>query len=323
MDLILSTSSGIEETVLDYDFDIDLGEDNTFQISASYASWDKRIEIGKLVYIPGTEYGGVIKYISSSTNTGNIFIQGYTWRGYLAHRFIIPPSGEDYYFASGELNSIINNLINIPGFIISSADTGIYVNSHRFDRYESVLDGINKLLYIYDFRLEIKYVQTTNGGYVFIQAVKAGNYGGQVEFSQDSLIDFTSTDDQMGINHLICLGTGELRNRTVVHLYADRNGNVSQNQTLTGIDEITEVYDYSGAERENLIESGTKHLLERINKRSFVSEIKDVEQELFIGDIVSGQDYMTGQSIIEPIKEKIVKRTSGVISMDYQIEGEK
>ena len=63
--------------------------------------------------------------------------------------------------------------------------------------------------------------------------------------------------DKMGINHLICLGLGELKNRTVIHLYADANGVISRTQTQFGSDEVTNVYDYAGAETENLIKSGT------------------------------------------------------------------
>lgn len=322
MDMILSTSGGIEECVIPYDFDIDLGDTNDFEIELTYASWNDLIAIGKRVYIPNTEYGGIIKFISSATNTGNIFLKGYTWRGYLAHRFIIPPSGSDYYVASGELNSIISDLVSIPGFTVSSVSTGISVN-YQFNRYVSVLDGLETMLQSVGYRLDIKYVQTQNGGYVLVQAVKAGAYGETVEYSQDSLIDFTSTDDRMGVNHLICLGTGELKNRLVVHLYADENGNISHNQTLTGVDEIIETFENSGAEMETLIETGTKRLEEKISKKSFTSAIKKVETELFIGDTVTGQDYITGNTVTKPITQKIVKRTNGTLSIDYKIEGEK
>lgn len=320
MDLILATSAGQEERVLDYDFDMDLNED--FQINLTYASWDERLQIGKRIYIPGTEFGGIIKYISSATNTGNIFLKGYTWRGYLAHRFIIPPSGSDYYTANGELNTIIRNLVQIPGFTVSSASTGVSVN-YQFGRYVSVLEGLETMLATVGYRLDISYVQTQAGGYVFVQAVKAGQFGETVEYSQDSLIDFTSTNDQMGVNHLICLGQGELKDRLVVHLYADANGNISQNQTIFGVDEIIETYDNSGAEQENLIENGTKRLEERISKKSFVPSIKEVKTELYIGDIVTGQDYITGNKVTKPIVEKIVKRKDGNISIDYKIEDEK
>ena len=321
MDLILATSSGEEECVLNYDFSIDVGETNDFQISLSYGTWDDRIQIGKKVYFPDTEFGGIIKAIETATNTGIILLKGYTWRGYLAHRFIIPPSGQDYYIATGELNSVISNLVSIPGFRVSTDTTGVNVN-YQFRRYVDMASGLEAMCESVGYRLDIKYIQTDTSGYVLVQAVKAQNYGEALEYSQDSLIDFASVDDQMGINHLICLGKGELKNRIVKHLYADANGNVSTTQSITGIDEIIDVFDNPGAEEETLIETGTRRLKESMNKKSFTPDLKDVEAELFIGDIISGRDYITGLSLTKPITDKTVDIVNGIISFTYKIEGE-
>ena len=321
MDMILANADGQEIQIIDYDFDLDLGGTNDFQINATYASWSDQIEIGRKVYVPGTEYGGIIKAITSATETGAIALKGYTWRGYLDKRIICPDSGQNYYTATGELNQVIASLISIPGFVVSSANTGISVN-FQFERYCTVLEGIEKMLRSVGFRLDIKYVQTVSGGYVSVQAVKSGLFGDQVEYSQDSIINFNSSDDQMGVNHLICLGAGELKNRTVVNLYADRNGNISQTQTITGIDEIVETYDNGGAEEASLIEGGTQRLKEKLSKKSFTAQIKKVDSELYIGDIVTGQDYITGNKVTKPIVEKIVKRSNGAVSIDYKIEGE-
>lgn len=321
MDMILATADGQEIKVIDYDFDLDLGGTNDFQINASYASWDERIKIGCLFYIPGTEYGGIIKSISSATETGIISLNGYTWRGYLEKRIIRPASGSDYYIATGELNQVLSNLINIPGFVVSTVSTGITVN-FQMERYCSVLDGIEKMLRSVGFRLDIKYIQTISGGYVSVQAVKAGLFGDTVEYSQDSMINFTSNDNQMGVNHLVCLGKGELRNRIVVDLFADNDGNISQTQTITGINEIVEIFESNGAEEQTLIESGTSRLQERLSKKTFAAAINEVETELFIGDIVTGQDYITGNRVTKPIVEKVVKRSDGNISIDYKIEGQ-
>lgn len=322
MDMILSKPDGQEICVVDYDFDLDLGETNDFQVNASYASWNPEIKIGDLIYIPGTEFGGIIKNITSATNTGNIYLKGYTWRGYMSKRFIRPPSGADYYIANGDLNDIIRALVIIPGFVVPTVSTGINVN-YQFARYCSVLDGIESMLRTVGYRLDIRYVQTETGGYVQVQAVKAGLYGESVEYSQDSMIDFNSIDNQMGANHLICLGTGELKERLVVDLYADRAGNISQTQSIYGIDEIIEVFENSGAERETLIETGTNRFEELLSSKSFTVNIKQTGGELYIGDIVTGQDYITGNKVTKPINNKIVKRTNGVISRSYKIEGEK
>lgn len=322
MDLILATSSGVEECVLDYDFDIDIGASNDFQVNLSYGTWDDRIKIGKRLYIPGTEYGGIIKYIQSDTTTGIITLKGYTWRGYLAHRFIIPPSGQDYYTASGDLNAIIGNLVSIPGFEVSGNASGLSVSNYSFNRYVDMASGLERMCESVGYRLNIRYIQTESSGYVLVEAVRAGNYGNTIEFSQDSMINFDSVDNQMGVNHLICLGTGELKNRLVVHLYADKNGKISQTKSISGIDEIIQTFDNSGAESETLIETGTRRLKELIGGKSFTPSLNDPNTELFLGDIISGRDYITGNETTRPIVDKIVKREMGQITIDYKIEGE-
>lgn len=320
MDLILASANGVEECVLDYDIDMDIGDSNDFQISLSYGTWDERIQIGKLIYIPGTEYGGIIKRIESATNTGSILLKGYTWRGYLAHRIIVPPAGQDYMTVAGELNDVITGLVSIPLFRVSDANTGMTV-SYRFKRYTDAASGIEAMLESVGYRLDIRYVQTESSGYVFLQAVPVFNYGDV--FSQDSMIDFSSVDNQMGVNHLICLGKGELKNRLVVHLYTDADGNVSQTHTFTGIDEIVATFENSGAEIDTLIETGTKRLNEIKSSKSFAPDLKDINSELYLGDIVSGRDFITGNHVTKPIVNKIVNRTSGIMSYAYKIEGQK
>ena len=322
MDLILADASGAEECVLNYDFDMDVGKSNDFEISLSYGTWDDRLKIGKRIYIPGTEYGGIIKRIDTSTNTEEIKLKGYLWRGYLMKRFIIPPSGADYRYASGDLNSVICELIQIPSFWCSVNECGRSVSNYKFNRYVDMASGLEKMCESVGYRLDIKYVQTDTSGHVLVQAVRASNYGESVEYSQDSMIDFSSVDNQMGVNHLICLGKGELKDRTVVHLYADKNGTISRTQSITGINEIIETFENSGAEEETLVETGTKKLQELRNSKSFTPTIRDTDTELFLGDIISGKDYITGNSVTKPIAEKIVKRSNGVMSINYKIEGE-
>lgn len=322
MDLILAKSTGEEECVLAYDFDLDIGDTNDFQINLEYGTWDDRIAIGKKLYIPGTEYGGIIKYIGSATNTGSITLKGFTWRGYLAHRIIEPPAGSDYKIVTGELNSVIASLVSIPGFRVETKSTGRTVQ-YQFKRYTDAASGIEAMCESVGYRLDLRYVQTDTSGYVLVQALPVQNYGGTIEYSQDSMIDFDSVNDQMGVNHLVCLGKGELQDRIVVHLYADSNGNISQTKTITGVDEIVKVYDNSGAELETLVETGTTRLKELLSAQTFIPSIKDSSIELYLGDVVSGLDYITGNSVTKPIISKVVKRTMGELSFSYKIEGQK
>ena len=316
MDLILATSDGREERFLTEDIDIDVGQTNDFVLSCSYGTWQGDIEKGKLIYVPGTEYGGIIRGIKTATNTGKIEVSGLTWRGFLTKRFIIPPAGQDYYIASGDINDVLRELVRVTNYITPLGSAGVTVN-YQFPRYVDIDTGLRGMLATVGYRLDIRYIQTLTGGYVLVQAVQAGDYG--TEYSNDSLIDF-SADDQMGVNHLICLGTGELRNRLVVHLYADTQGNISETQTIFGIDEVTEVFENSGAERDTLIETGTKRLKELIGKKTFTAAVKQIDEELYLGDTVSGVDYITGVEVTKPITDKIVKINQGKMSIDYKIQ---
>ena len=105
--LILADESLAEIGFLDFDIDLELGDSNDFVIYIPYPEWDGKLQPGMYAYIPGTEYGGVIRVISGNTKEDQIQIMGTTWRGMLAQRFICPPAGSDYFTVSGELNSCI------------------------------------------------------------------------------------------------------------------------------------------------------------------------------------------------------------------------
>jgi len=325
MELILATSDGRELCTVWDDIDFDIGGENNFELALDYPSWNADFKQGALLYVPGTEYGGIIKDVEGMTETDQIFVRGYTWRGYLAHRIIEPPSGADYKTVSGELNAVIAEVIgNSLGslFVVSDTDTGVTV-TYRFNRYVTVNDGLTAMLATKGYRLDIQYVQTETGGYVQIQALPAGNYGSDIEISQDSRLNFMSRDYRMGVNHLICLGIGELAQRTVIHLYADANGNISQTQTITGLNEIVEVFDNPGADSEVLLTTGTERFKTLLNFKSFQAALKDVDDlDLYLGDTFTGRDYITGNVVTKPIVEKIVKRENGLFTVDYKIEGE-
>lgn len=320
MDLILSSAGGVEERFVTDTLDMDLGQTNDFQLTVSYGTWQGDLTDGKRIYVPDTEYGGIIKTIKTATNTDQIFVSGFTWRGYLAKRIIIPPAGQDYYIANGELNQIISELVQIPSFIVADASTGINIR-YQFKRYCTVLDGLTDMLASVGYRLKIEYKQTDLSGYVVLSAVPAYVYND--ELSQDSGINFFSEDYKQGVNHLICLGIGELKDRVVVHLYADKNGNISQRQTMTGINEIVSVFESPSSDREQLIEQATDRFKTLINYKSFTANLNNnTLPELGIGDSITGRDYITGMVVSKPIVDKVIKIENGMFSAQYKIKGE-
>lgn len=327
MDLILASADGTEERVLFCDFDIDIGETNDFQLTLSYDMWNDDIQIGKRVYVPGTEYGGIIRAIETNTETNLIYVKGYTWRGQLMKWIILPSPGAAYYKVSGDLNECIywvifkHDVSDI--FKVSDDETGITLTNYQFNRYCTAEDGLNTMLQSVGFRLDMSYTQTEDGGYVMLSAQPVVDYGNEIQISQDSMLDFSTDNNQMGVNHLVCLGSGELADRIVVDLYADKNGNISDERTIRSLDEIAEVFDNPAADRDTLIETGTARLKMLISTKTFSTAVKDTDNiDLSIGDIISGKDYITGMEVSKPIVDKELHFESGLLTVHYKIEGE-
>lgn len=250
------------------DIDFEVGEDesdsiNDFQLEMKRWNWDDSIKYGIRVYADGTEFGGIVREISTDSSANVIRAKGYTWRGMLTKKIIEPLSGEDYATATGELNAVIREMVEkaFPGLFCGvDIDTGVKVTNYQFERYCSLHSGLKKMLESVGYRLDIKYKEEGKTGHVYVGAVPIQDMSSEYEFTNDNNMSFTTDDNRRGVNHLICLGKGELKDRTVVHLYVDNNGKVSQTQYYTGADEITETYDNNGVEEDELLKNGTKSL---------------------------------------------------------------
>ena len=131
--------------------DLELGDTNDFECDINLNFWDKKkLNYGYMIYIPDTEYGGIIGDMKTITKQNAIKMTGDTWRGMLGKKIIEPPSGKDYLTVSGELNSILRNLIDgrFDGlFLVPQVDTGVIIQNFQFDRY-CTLDGWNYRLFL-------------------------------------------------------------------------------------------------------------------------------------------------------------------------------
>lgn len=322
-DVIMAAPTGEEIGAMlftEYDFEIG-DEENSFLVTCLRSEWT-RINEGSRIYIPGTEYGGIYKRTESDTKRGTIGIGGYTWRGMLQNKIIEPPSGSDYATDSGELNAIIGARVAaaFPGLFKGTTETtGVTVSNHRYNRYVTLYDGLKMLLKSKGYKLQITYDQAQC--MVVCEAVPIVDYSNEIEYSSDMNADYYMTKDMTGVNHLICLGSGELRNRTVVHLYVDGNGSISQRQTYSGVDEVTKIYDYAGAARADLIQSGSEQLRQYVNETSFRIDLES-DKDVAIGDIVGGRDYVTGIRMTAPITTKIVTWRDGFEEVEYKLSDE-
>lgn len=327
VEVILADNDGKEIRYINpISVDIDLSDTKDFEITINANEYDSSFAFGNRIFIPSTEYGGVIGAIETNTLENKIILKGYCWRGMLSKHIITPPSGQDYYTVSGELNSIIKNLTSdlTSVFITSSENTMTTVSDFQFDRYCTLLEGLEKLLKSRNYRLDIKYVQGVEGvgGYVLLSAVPIADYSKDIQFSQDNNINFIFENVQNGVNHLICLGSGELKDRAVIDLYVNNKNKIVTTQYYIGNKEVTEVYDDNNSSGAELKENGTEKLKELMNTKSFNMDLSTLNVELSIGDVVGGRDYVTGFSLSTPDTNKIYKMENGKVSIDYEIKGE-
>lgn len=321
-DVVLAKPNGEEVGVMLFTaYDFEIGDfENSFLVTCLRPEWEK-IEDGSRIYIPGTEYGGIYRRTESATKLGTIGAGGFTWRGMLQNKILCPPSGADYATDSGELNQIIGARVStaFPGlFVGSSESTGVTV-SYQYARYVSLYDGLKAMLKSVGYKMQISYDQERCA--VVVGAVPIVDYSDEIEYSSDMNADYEMVRDLTGVNHLICLGQGELRNRVVVHLYVDANGNISQRQTFFGADEIAKIYDYAGASRADLIQYGTDQLSQYANETSFKIEL-DSDKDVGIGDIVGGRDYISGIKMTAPITTKVVTWKEGFETIEYKLSDE-
>ena len=328
MELILADENLKDiERIQDADADIDIGGNNDMEIKVPRGSWRPEMNLSKVIYIPGTEYGGIVRILKTDTTLDYIALGGRTWRGKLEKKIIVPPAGQDYKKVSGELNQVLAGLIEGQFgtyFVVSQDDTGVAVNNYQFERYCTTLFGVEKMLKSVGHRLQIKYVQMEKGapGYVELGAVPIKDYSDEIELSQDSRLNFTFEDNRDGINHLVCLGKGELQDRQVIDLYVQKNGSIGTTPYYTGIDENAEVYEDTSSEAAELQEKGVEKLRELMNKTTFNMDVESLGIEVAIGDIVGGRDYLTGMYAKKPIKKKVYTIQGGESSIEYSIEGD-
>lgn len=306
MDLIYTNEEKEDVGVLqDFSLDLAFGSgENDFELTVTQEN--HVAEAGCCVYIPGTEYGGVIDAITSDTRTRKITYYGRSWHGMLNSKILEPDAGQTHLVVSGDANTILSDLITRMGlsalFAVDPSASSIAISNYKFARYISGYDGILKMLYSVGAKLHIEHDETN----VVLSATPIVDYTENGVDDDQATLTVKQTKNK--VNHLICLGSGELADRMVIHLYADESGNISQQQTFTGLGEYTATYDYSTAEsEEDLIENGTKRLKELLQQDDLSVDFSETDDIYDIGDIVGATDNVTGVSVAVSVTKKIVK----------------
>ena len=315
MDLIYTNSSRADVGVLlDYELDLAFGADeNNFECTIQASS--HCCEAGSLLYFEGTEYGGVIDSIKSNGSTKEVVYSGRTWHGVMNSKVLAPDSGEDYLIVSGEANALIGTLLTRMGlsdlFEASSENSGLTISSYKMNRYIKGYDGITKMLGSVGARIHLVF----RDGKVIVSAIKKRDFSENEEFDSDQ-VGFTAKKNFRAVNHLICLGAGNLSERLVVHLYADTKGNISRTQTQFGFDEVIDTYERSDLATEDELFAEGKAQLKSLYDSDEVSIDFDADSDAYeVGDVIGAYDNITGLWITTTIAKKIVTIKNGKITV--------
>ena len=244
---------------------------------------------------------------------------GRTWHGILNSKVIEPDSGKAYLTVSGEANEVIDSLLARLGlsdlFEASTEDSKLNISNYKMNRYIPLYDGIRKMLKTVGGKL----IVAVRNGKVTLSATLMHDYTKDEEFDSD-LVEFKVKKKFKTVNHLICLGSGELEDRTVIHLYCDTAGNISQTQTQFGMNEITDVYDYPNVESEEELLQGGIDKLKSLWEPAELSVDFDADADTYdVSDIVGAFDNITGISVSAVITKKIVTIKNGRITISYKV----
>lgn len=223
-----------------------------------------------------------------------------------------------YLVISGDANDCIRFILNRIGLssLLCAFEeaAGIDIQEYQFHRFTDAYSGLTGMLASAGHKLHTE----VHGGQVVLSAEAVVDYTADEEFDSD-LVDFVAIKKFNAVNHLICLGAGELENRTVIHLYADKDGNISQTQTQDGLDEVVAVYEDTSAEAEELIQKGTEELLKLWEPDKLKVDFDDSTDSYDVGDIVGACDNITGISVAAVITKKIVTIKNGLITISYKV----
>lgn len=311
MDLIVTDTNGTPSgSYASWTLDLAYGSgENDFDLQCP-----ARLKPGCRWWVDGTGWGGIVDDVKTSVTggKGELTYHGRDWHGLLASKILEPDKGKDYLTVSGTIGTLLRTVISRIGLqdIITVTEGASKNANWRFDRYCDAWSGLSKMLRASGLRLRITAAQ--NGVTVDAPPITAAG-----DLIDSDLIDFDATLASHPINHLICLGKGELKDRIVVHWYADQQGTLSHTQTIKGADERASVYELSNADDAELETKGKTKLQELRDTGSIDVDVTD-GIDLDVGDTVTGRDNTTGIRVTAEITKKIIKVKDGIPTVTYE-----
>lgn len=303
-------------------FDLDFDTTNTMDYSLTVDSSIKGIDDNGFIYIPGTEYGGIIDKKTPSTTTGTTVFYGRNFRGLLNSKIIIPAKNTDYRYINGDIYTALNSFIEefdlVSYFRIDKESiAGYTLTNYKIARYcslysliLSVCKIINKSLWLYYDLSQKKIILSFRSA---LDQTKEGIF-------TNSQLGMEVTKASRLVTHMICLGAGQLKDRVTADIWlnADKKTFSTTDQSFFGLDEYTYIYEnVNSGSKEDLIESGIEKFEELINVDS-ISVALEPDESFKIGDKIGGYEPITKTSITSTISNIIVNISDGEESISYE-----
>lgn len=283
--------------------------DNVWTLRLSADTWlQNPILRGHYIYIDGTEFGGVVEKVDSDSAKASILLTGACWRGMLFRKIIIPPAGQAYYTASGEINTVIGALLSSlcgDTFVVSTVNTGASLSTQW--RYDMLHVALETALEANGHTLAIAYDAASK--HVIARARPVVDLSITTELSQDYGTPVKSSEGRLdGYNHIIALGAGELTARDVRHLYRLDDGTITQTTPSWAgtVHDLMSVLDLSNPESvDDLIAQATAKLRDYAPTTGLEIDPGD-EVDFALGDIVGARDRVTGLEATARVAGKIM-----------------
>lgn len=325
MALMFTNSTGTLQGILrDISFDADIGDGNDFLLTVPKRDFSLLGKGCRVFDSESPSFGGMVDGVEVNTESDTVSFTGATWQGLLSRKVICPPQGEAYKTITGSTIYIMGKLVDglgfdslfyVPGY---NPDTPGEGGAYQFNRYVTLLDGLTDLL-------------KNRGGLVlsaeYDASAKKVKLTAQLQRDLTDAQSFirSSFNYRIGkqfhpINHMICLGKGELTERTVIDLYLHADGTISYTQQYSGADEVTYVYENTSAE--------TPEELERFARKKFAELIRP-SIEVFvsqgtnyrIGDIIGGYEPKTKTMATATITSLILQINGNIKTISYKTQG--
>lgn len=312
----LTPHASVSQVTLDWACGTD---ENDFELTIEDPSAPE-IERGWYFWIDGSDVGGRIvdRRVAVSGGVSTATWIGQSWTGMLAAKILQPDANQDYLTVSGKLPDILKSLLKRIGldsvFTVDSSDASTLSNwMFQNPRYVDAYTGFRNLLASCGRRLDFQ----AKDNHILLGITPVGIIDNTID---SDLVDFKAETNRRAVNHLIGLGSQELKNRLVVNYFADATGVVSQTQTLVGADEVCATYDYPNADLGTLQSETKKHLQElQTGGLVEVSLSDEVGDGLRVDDKIVAADHASGVNVTAVVTKRIVKIDSGILASTFEV----